>query len=188
MIIKIRNKTANTVYLNSENTQLLLANETKLCFYNRPMLLDQTRLRVLLRLDQIEFLDENNAVAVKYNQEYEDKIEGDGDEFVEMLTDCIFEYRADNDDKIYSLKVKIADKIQQLLKTIFEKVIRKGNLTGYSTINFIDALNSKRVTDLLDYADIATAGTAIGNIATDGFFTNNRKAMFKSLCQSVIFE
>jgi hypothetical protein len=188
MIVRVRNKTANTVYLNAENAVPLLANETKVCFYNRPMLLDQSKIRVLLRADQIEFLDENNIAVVKYNPAYESLIEGDGGEFVDMLTDCIFEYQPNDDDAVYRLKIKIADKIQQLLKTIFEKVIRRGNLTNYTTINFIDALNSRRVTDLLDYADIATAGTAIGNIVTDGFFTVNRKAMFKSLCQSVVFE
>lgn len=189
-IIKIRNKTGVTVFLNSQNTQVLLANETKLCFYNRPILFDQTRIRVLLRLDQIEFLNEFNDVVVKYNQEYEDKIEGDGDDFVEMLTDVIFEYRPQDYFSFYNLKIKIGNKIDYLIRFSYEKAVRNSNIDPqvYSTSNLIDALRTKNVTELLNYGDIKKAGSAINQITNDTFFTNGRKTTLKSICDSVIFE
>lgn len=187
-IIKIRNKTGVTVFLNSENTQVLLANETKICFYNRPMLFDQTRLRVLLRLDHIEFLNEFNDVVVKYNQEYEDKIEGDDGDFVEMLTDLIFEYQPTNLESFFNLKRKIADKIEYLIKFLYIKGVNKGTVTNYTTSQLITALNSKNVIDLLNFGDIDLAGKAVNQITSDEFFTNGRKSNIKAICDSVIFE
>lgn len=192
-IIKIRNKTASILELYGNptvNTPKLQASETKLCFYNRPILFDQSKIRALLRLDQIEFLNEFNDVVVKYNSNYDSNIEGDDFEFIEMLNDLITDYQPTDYYSFYNLKVKIGNKIDYLIRFSYEKAVRNNNIDPdiYSTSNLIDAMRTKNITELLNLGDIKRAGTAITQITSDAFFTNPRKTALKAICDSVVFE
>lgn len=168
MITKVRNKLSQPIPELS-----LLANETKVIFYNKTFWSKENYIRQGLLADAIEFLNDEGDVIVKAGG---NGIPINNDiELSEVIIVCQTKGEEDKEDALYMIGLKVIASIRA--------TFRRANIAGYTRAMLRSSLGS--IPDLLRNGDFAEASTAIQAITTDGFWTGARKTKFKNLCDSV---
>lgn len=175
MILAVKNNTASAI-----PGLGLLANEIKTVWMNKTWFTDQTLIREKLRDGSIEFYDENSAKIIYWNGT---EIVGDDDILAPMIH-LLFRVLP-TDEAITRAEREACMDIFQIIAVMFRKAKKNNGLPGYTDDNMIDALQTKNVFELLLLGRNKGAGNGINAIATDAFFTVDRKTLLKSICDSI---
>lgn len=179
-ITKVRNKTATDIPALG-----LLANETKVIFYNRAFFLKKAAICDALFNDQIVFIDDENTVIVKKNPDYIKVVD---DQYTNpyVLNELFLKFVdrwTGEDEEIESLEEEAGKKILIAIKSLRKKLVREGTISNYSKAALLTSLGS--VINYLITGDITSASTAIGAIPNDTFWTTARRNRFKALCDNI---
>ena len=171
IILKVRNKTASPIASLGLN-----ASETKIICYQRSFWSKEVEIRAAILADQIEFIDSDGNVVAKFNSSPVAGIDGE-----QYLNEIFLIYRDKPDeDKELDLQA-IGQKLLIAIKGLFRNF-------NASNPTYTRAMMKAAIGDIptmLRNGDLSDAGTAIGNITTDAFWTTQRKNAIKAIVNSI---
>lgn len=173
MILKCKNKTANQLIIGDVT---IAGNEKAFVFYNRKFFKNVKKISELLISNSIEFIDEYGDVLSINGS----KISDDLKELVESMEKL---------GNSFSSDVKYTSNIEQIIGgnilSIINVMFAKANPVGYNRLTLATVLDAAHIPTLLSMGSIRAAGNAINGLTLDAFFTDERKAKLKEICDSV---
>lgn len=179
-ITKVKNKTASDIPALG-----LLANETKVIFYNRTFFLKKQAICEALFNDQIVFIDDENTVIVKKNPNYQ-KVTDDQYTNPYALNDMflkLVDRWTGEDEDIELLEEEAGKKILISIKSLRKKLVREGTVSNYTKNALLSSMSTS--VNYLITGDIPSASVGISAIANDAFWTAARRNRFKTLCDNI---
>lgn len=181
MFVSIKNLTANSI------PELgLTANQSKAVWNNKPfwhpnggdiraVLFDK------IRAGQVVGMNEHEENIVYWDAVNNQIV---GESFIDDMGVFTGQNLGTEED-IVKAEQLAANDIFLIMASRFRKLKKAGSLPGYNIQDYANALATKNVSTLLLSGASKQAGTAIGNITTDIYFTVAEKGRLKAICDAL---